>query len=196
MARYVMTAEKFRCGDESGLDFLGSDEPFWVFTGKDSSGNVNTHRSKTFGNVDSGDTRDFDSANGANVIWPKKGATRGDTGPIAVTVQVWERDQGNPDTVAQRTEQAFELAGQHPTHGEWVRRIPPIVKNQLVRLLADDLMGSATLLFEERALARRLRAVGHSFVQKIHLGGRSGDLPFEVAGGPDYDLFLRVTRLA
>jgi hypothetical protein len=196
MARYVMTAERFRCGDESGLDMLGSDEAVFVFTGKDSSGNVNTHRSNTFGNVDSGDTRDFDSTNGANIIWPKKGATQGDAGPIAVTIQLWERDQGNPDTIARRTEQLFELAGQHPTHGEWVRRIPPIVRAQLVRLLADDLIGSSTLLFEERALARRLRTAGQSFVQKIHLSGQSGDLPFEVAGGPDYDLFLRVTRLA
>jgi hypothetical protein len=192
MASYVMTAEKFRCGDESGLDRLGSDEPYWVFTGKDSSGSVNTQRSNTFGNVDSNDERDFDRL---NVIWPKKGATRGDTAPIAATIQVWESDQGNPDTVAKRTEQAFELAGQHPTHGEWIRRIPPIVRNQLVDLLADDLMGSATLLFEEKALARRLPTVGSSFVQKIHLGGRSGDLPFEVAGGPDYDLYLRVKRV-
>jgi hypothetical protein len=45
-------------------------------------------------------------------------------------------------------------------------------------------------------LARQYRHVGDRFVQKVRFGGNSGDLPYEVAGGPDDDLFLEVRRVS
>jgi hypothetical protein len=57
-------------------------------------------------------------------------------------------------------------------------------------------MGSSTLFWSDRQLARLIDKSGGSFMKKIRLGGRSGDLPFEISGGPDYDLFLRVERTA
>jgi hypothetical protein len=60
---------------------------------------------------------------------------------------------------------------------------------------ADDLMGSITLAYDPVELVERLPVVGGSVVERHHLGGHSGDLPFEVAGGPDYVLELRIVRL-
>ena len=37
---------------------------------------------------------------------------------------------------------------------------------------------------------------GDSFTERLHFGGHSGDLPFDIAGGPDYYLYLQVTRLS
>jgi len=57
-------------------------------------------------------------------------------------------------------------------------------------------MGSVTLHFPAHRLERQLPRPGASLTKKVRLGGRSGDLPFEIAGGPDYDLHIRCTRVA
>ena len=193
-ATYVVRVTKFDCVDESGFDFLGSDEPYWIFTARDANGKVHTTRSKVFGGVDSGDSRKFPTDNNRNMIWPQNGATQGDSGPIALTIQLWEADQGDPDAVAKKTQQLFDLGSKAPKIGDWVKQVPPIVKDQLIDLFADDLMGSKTLLFSASRLASQLTHVGASLVQKYRFGGNSGDLPFDVAGGPDYDLHIQVTR--
>ncbi len=193
MPSYIVTAIKFKCIDESGFDFFGSDEPYWVFTARDSDGNVHTTRSREFGDVDSGETRKF--AENA-VVWPRKGATQGAPGPIALSIQLWESDQGDKDDITRRTEQAFKLAEQAPKIGKWVKEVPEVVRNQIAELLGDDLMGSKTLLFRSGRLAKRLPHVGASFRRTLHFGGHSGDLPFEVSGGPDYDLTIQITRVA
>ena len=32
--KYVVRAIQFHCGDESGIDWTGSDEPVWIFAGQ------------------------------------------------------------------------------------------------------------------------------------------------------------------
>jgi len=195
-ARYVVRIKTFVCVDESGVDFTGSDEPYWIFTARGAGPEVHTTRSKVFGDVDSGDTRSFAADNDRNVVWPRKGAAAGAPGPIALTIQLWESDQGDPAEIAKQTERAFDLGSQAPVIGEWVRRVPAIVRDQIAEFVGDDLMGSKTLSFPAARLARQLPRVGSKLTQKHRFGGNSGDLPFEVAGGPDYDLFLEVTRVA
>jgi hypothetical protein len=194
--RYAVRIVKFDCVDESGVDFIGSDEPYWVFTARDPNGKVHTTRSKVFGDVDSGETRRFQTDGDRNVIWPRKGATQGAQAPIGLSIQLWEADQGDPDVVAKRTEQAFDLGELAPVVGDWVRLVPPIVRDQLADFIGDDLMGSTTLHFPASRLARQLPRQGATLIRKVRLGGRSGDLPFEIAGGPDYDLHIKVTRVA
>jgi hypothetical protein len=195
-ARYTVKALKFDCIDESGIDWTGSDEPCWTFTSRDNAGNVRTTHSREFGSVDSGDTYFFKSGEHESIVWPRKEAVSGSTGPIALSIQLWEIDQGKPADIAAKTRTVLELAEQAPVIGEWVRRVPSVVRDQLNNLIADDLMGSRTLLFPESYLARSLTRVGQHFDLKRRFGGNSGDLPFEVAGGPDYDLYLRVKRVA
>jgi|KBSSwiStaDraftv2_1062776.scaffolds.fasta_scaffold332884_1 hypothetical protein len=196
MANYTVRILNFKCVDESGFDFLGSDEPCWMFTARDNGGNSNTCRSKEFSNVDSGDVINFQTDNNRNVVWPKKGAAAGAPGPIGLSIQLWDIDQGNPDDIERKTERAFDLGSQVPVVGEWVRRVPSIVRDQISNFIGNDLMGSKTLLFPEARLRRRLPNVGSKFTQRHRLGGNSGDLPIEIAGGPDYDLFIEVQRVS
>lgn len=193
MASYVARVIKFHCVDESGVDFLGSDEVVWIFTANEASGGVHTTNSRKFGNVDSGDTEKF-APN--SIVWPKKGDANGAPGPIALSIQLWETDQGDPESIAKKTKQAFDLGGEAPVVGEWVRRVPSIVQEKISSLIADDLMGSKTILYSAGRLAQRLPRVGAKFSDVFRFGGKSGDLPFEVAGGPDYDLRLEVERVA
>jgi hypothetical protein len=184
MPHYIVKILKFDCVDESGIDWTGSDEPCWMFTAN-SGGTIATTRSKVFGDVDSGDTRAFATDNNRNTIWPSKGHVQGADGPIALSIQLWEIDQGNPDAIAEKTELALGVGG--AVVGPWVNAVGSVVRGQ---------MGAKTLLWSQSRLASRLPGPGSSFVEKHRFGGNSGDLPFEVAGGPDYDLYLQVTRLA
>jgi hypothetical protein len=194
--RYVVRIVKFDCVDESGVDFIGSDEPYWVFTAYDPNGKVHSTRSKVFGDIDSGETRRFQTDGDRNIVWPRKAAVQGAAAPIGLSVQLWEADQGDPDVVAKKTEQAFDLGERAPVVGTWVSLVPSIVRDQLADFIGDDLMGSVTLHFPAHRLERQLPRPGASLTKKVRLGGRSGDLPFEIAGGPDYDLHIRCTRVA
>lgn len=196
MSNYALRVTKFKCGDESGVDWTGSDEPYWVFTSRDPNGSVVTSRSKKFGDVDSGETRSFPKEDNKNVVWPKVGATQGAPGPIALSIQLWESDQGDRDAIAEKTRKAFDLGAQAPIVGEWIRRVPSIVQDKISQFAGDDLMGSRTLLYSERRLQQRLPQVGSTFVEKHHFGGNGGDLPWKVAGGPDYYLFIEVKRVS
>jgi hypothetical protein len=191
---YVVRATKFVAVDETGPDWLGSDEPYWVFSAR-VAGGTNTSRSKVFGDVDSGDTGVFDAVNGRNVVWPRRGATTGAAGPIGLSIQLWEADGGDPDSVAKKTELAFELAGHAPLVGDWVRLVPGIVRNEIAKLAGDDLIGSRTILFPSSLLRKRLAQPGASLALKYRLGTTAGDLPLQIAGAPDYDLYLTVTRI-
>ena len=93
-ARYIVKVNQFKCVDESGADFFGSDEPYWAFTSKVSS-ETHTTRSKVFGDVDSGDTRKF--AEDA-VVWPQKGADKGAEDPIGLTIQLWDQRRIRTET--------------------------------------------------------------------------------------------------
>jgi hypothetical protein len=54
MPNCTVRAMSFKCVDESGIDWTGSDEPFWVFSSVDPQGTtLATNRSKVFGDVDS-----------------------------------------------------------------------------------------------------------------------------------------------
>ena len=191
-ARYIVKIIKFKCVDESGADFFGSDEPYWVFTANDGNSS-HTTRSKVFGDVDSGDTRKFSSD---AVVWPRKGASAGGEGPIGLSIQLWESDQGDADEITNTTRRVFDAAGFVPVVGQWVAKVPSVVREQLVASLGDDLMGSRTFLYPLARLNRQLRSPGDRIREKMRFGGSNGDLPFSVAGGPDYDLFMDVVRVA
>ena len=195
-SRYIVRATKFFCGDESGFDIGGADEPYWVFSTRDANGAVHTIRSKEFGDVDSGETRKFPDRNDQNVIWPRQGAVKGAAGPIAISIQLWEADQGDKNEIVKKTQKAFDLGAKAPVIGDWIKLASSVVKDKIAGFVGDDLMGSKTLLFTESQLARKLPRVRNVLRVKHHFSGSGGDLPFEIAGSLDYDLFLAITRVA
>ena len=179
--RYTVTAHRFRCGDESGADWSGSDEVKWVFTTKLEGRASTTVESKEFGDVDSGDTRSI----GLDLA--------GDhAAPIGLSIQLFEIDQGRD--WKDKVEKAFRALEKEPHVGTWVAEVPEVVRSHIARMLEDDLIGSHTVLFRARDLERRLPTVGSTFIDRVYLGGKGGDLPWAVAGGPDYYLDLRVRR--
>jgi hypothetical protein len=74
--------------------------------------------------------------------------------------------------------------------------VPSIVRDKIASFIGNDLMGSKTLFFPENRLRQQLPRVGDKRVEKHRFGGSGGDLPFEVAGGPDYDLFIEIERVS
>jgi hypothetical protein len=194
MPNYTVKVLKFKAVDESGIDWTGSDEPLWVFTAN-AGGRVSTSRSKEFGDVDTGDTLTFDATDERNTVWPVARDSKGASGPIGLAIQLWEIDQGNAEDIAKKTEKALNLAEWAPVVGQWVGKARGVIRDSLNNLIADDLMGSRTVLWSASVLERRLPRKGSSFVERFRFSGRSGDLPFDVAGGPDYDLWVRVRRI-
>ncbi len=185
--RYRLEALSFVCIDESGVDIFGSDEVRWFFTW--TNGNApKTVASKEFGDIDSGDRRQWKPP---LAITPPSGVF----GPLALSIQLYEIDQGNEDKMREAVEKAVTAANlvSMVNSGQPVS-LPDPVKRQLVNLLGNDLMGSATINFTRRELERKLLRPGHSIVRTLEIGGKSGDLPFEVAGGPDYTVTVRVVR--
>lgn len=190
--RYVITADRFHCGDESASDWWGSDEVVWSFTTKLDDEETHTYTSREFGDVDSGETRYFRTGRGE--IAPSEGSLDESVGaPVGVSIQLVESDWG--DDLEDIVKQAFEAAEHIPKVGEWVSKVPEFVRNYIVDVLEDDLMGSNTIVFRSRDLERRLPTIGSSFTDRFYFGGQGGDLPFEVAGGPDYYLYVQVVRV-
>ena len=190
--RYVITAGHFVCGDESGADWSGSDEVQWTFTTKFEGEEPVTHASREFGDVDSGDEREY-TDNDGDIAPSRSDLSDSVAAPVGVSIQLIEVDQGEDHQST--VERTFQAAALIPSVGVWVSQTPDIVKNQLVEMLDDDLMGSTTIAFRARDLERRLPTVGSTFVEKIYFGGQGGDLPFAVAGGPDYYLYVKVERV-
>lgn len=164
--------------------------------------------SREFGSVDSGDTGHF-GLQGVKMdglfnysfqyepfhLAPSQvHGSEGVPAPIGISVQLFEMDQGKD--LEKPIKKAFEEAEGLPRVGEWVKIIPDCVRDYLVRVFEDDLMGSNTILFGSKVLERQLPAVGDSMEMKFDFGGQGGDLPFKVAGGPNYELYLEVERVA
>src|SRR4051812_9044469 len=56
---YQVKMVSFSADDESGWDWLGSDEPYFIMSSVGRDGTNQTDRTRVFGDVDSGDTRSF-----------------------------------------------------------------------------------------------------------------------------------------
>lgn len=194
VSNYIVRALKFTCVDESGPDWGGSDDPYWIFTALDPAAQqVKTTRSRVFGEVGPGETRLFPTN---SVVWPKQGDIGGAPGPIALSVQLWEEDQGNAETTRKTTEKELASVGYLPQVTDWAAQVASIVQLSIVGALADEIMGAKTFLFQQSRLNKLLKNPGDSYTERFLFGGSSGDLLFEVAGVPDYYLFLQVQRVS
>jgi hypothetical protein len=167
---YRIKLVRFRAADESGPDWAGSDEPYFVFGSVGTDGTSSTRKSVTFGDVDSGETRNFgvwDYVWG-NSCWGKL-APMG----IGYSIQLWEEDAGSIATY---------VGSQYPQVawlGEATKRVGQAT-DLILGWLQDDLLGTHTATYTPTQLASRLPVVGSSFIETVYLGGGSGSADYYV----------------
>ena len=184
LPRYKVKAVSFHVNDETGADWAGSDEPYWIFSSVGVPGTARTTASHVFGNVDSGDTESFGSSEGC--IYQ---SCSGGTAPagIGISIQVWEHDLGYVSETLAASADHFQNVGgileaQDGVAG-WLGKALDLI-DYVNSWAADDLIGSRTYAYDPVYLASRLPAVGGSFT----------DTRTYSASG-DYTMTVRVTRV-
>lgn len=190
---YRVKLVSFRAADESGWDRLGSDEVYWVMSSVGANGTGTTYRTRTFGDVDSGETRAFGVDEGC--VFPKTCGSAVAPAGIGVSIQLLERDAGDAAAVVAKAREYFDKVG---AIGDWADPTTWLAKamgymgqaaGYIGQWLGDDLLGNRTFTYTRDRLAQRLPAAGRSFTETRYFGGLS------TSGGADYYLTLRVTRV-
>ena len=87
--RFAVTAVQFKANDETGIDWLGSDEVYAVFS--DLNPNHYERVTSIYGDVDSGETWQFRDAD--RCIEPQPNCTGG-VGAVHFKMALWESDGG------------------------------------------------------------------------------------------------------
>ncbi len=190
--RYVVKAKSFFTRDETGRDYTGSDEPYWIFSSHGNDGRTVTKSSHTFGDVDSGDTRTFRADEGClwSYVCTSTPAPRG----IGFTVQLWEEELGQAEEVKANTKAAFADAGDvlalMPLPN-WTKYLDDVVAFVL-SWIGDDHVDTERFYFSKAELEKRLPAAGGSFEEVRHFSGDGG----YGVGPADYFLTIEVRRVA
>lgn len=177
--RYKIEAMRFKARDETGVDFLGSDEV--MVETSDAKGIM---VSEEIGDIDSGDTHNFDPATscivavrpGTVVLGKTSVCTDvGEAGPLRFKVQLWEKDTDLP--LGQ-----FSVCGGGPDY------YPTDCAKYF-----DDFIGRAQIEYSTQELEAALPHVGDEQIESVTLDPCPGWI---CAGFPDYTFTWRVTRLA
>ncbi len=165
--KYTIKATQFHCNDETGTDFFGSDEPYWIF-GSLGQGTAITTRSQTFGDVDTGDTRNFAANEGC--IWGQNCAAQDfPEGEVGTLISLWEHDHGDPAKIQAGIAAAFTAAeGILATTGvaAWVAAVVAAVASViqwLLKFFDDDHIADQTFVFTRQMVEDQLKKVGQSF---------------------------------
>jgi hypothetical protein len=183
-------ATTFHCTDETGTDWLGSDEVYWIF-GSVGAGAAVTSRSHVFEDIDSGDNATFGGDEGW--IWGHDQTPQPmPDGEIGSLVQLWEHDEGDPDKAKAAVAAAFAAAaGVLAVSGAaaWAAAVVAgvgAVVQWLLGFLGDDHIGDQTFVFTRQTLDSQVGKVGQSF----DLTRRFTD------GDGDYTATINVAHLA
>jgi hypothetical protein len=187
---FSIKATSFHCTDETGTDWLGSDEPYWIF-GSIGGGVAVTTKSQVFGDVDSGDNRTFASNEGW--MWGQQNAAAVlPEGDIGVLVSLWEHDDGDPTKIKAGVAAAFAVAGAVLTASgvaAWVGAVVAgvgAVVQWLLSYLDDDHIADQTFIFSRQTIVDQIGKAGQSF----NLTRRFTD------GDGDYTLTITVAHVA
>lgn len=187
---YLIKVTTFHCNDETGTDFLGSDEVYWIFGSVGSGVSVST-RSHIFEDIDSGDSATFDLGEG--VIWGHTGVPEPlPDGEIGSLVQLWEHDSSDPDEVKAAVGAAFATAAGILTAtgaAAWVGGVVAAVGavvTWLIGFMDDDHIGDQTFVFTRQTILDQTSKAGQYFELTR---------PFTDGDG-DYSMTLRVTHVA
>ena len=157
---YTIKATKFRCNDETGWDWTGSDEPYWIF-GSLGSGIAVTTKSQIFGGVDSGDTRNFAANEGC--IWGQGCTAKSlPEGEIGSLVSLFEHDSGDPEKIKAGFAAAFAAAAGILTAtgiAAWIGAVVAgvgAVLQWLLGFLDEDHIADQTFVFNSQLLEKQL----------------------------------------
>lgn len=182
--RYKIEALRFKARDETGPDWLGSDEV--MVSTRDPEGWT---ASDVIGDIDSGVIHEFDPARSCLVgISPGKAVlgrssvcdAAGRPAPLWFEVELWEIDWSLP---------GFEHGCYPvPSEGHIGECSPPPLDYTV-----DDFIGRARLEFTAQELEAALPNVGDEFVETVVLN----PCEYDVCGGdlPDYSFTYRITRM-
>ncbi|MEU4659285.1 hypothetical protein AB0G32_36035 [Streptomyces sp. NPDC023723] len=188
-ARISIKATSFHCADRQTDSVFGpANEPYWIF-GSLGGGTTVTTRSQIFGDVDSGESRNFTSTDGC--VWGQNCTAQPlpDT-EVGALVSLWEHDEGNAENIRKGVAAAFAAAAGVLTAtgvAAWVGAVTAGVGAVVVWLLGfldDDHVADQTFVFNRAVVAKQLPDVGSSF----NVTRRFTD------GDGDYQLTLRVAR--
>ena len=187
--KYKVKAVSFHANDETGIDLVGSDEPYWVFCGVGLEGTQHCSASHVFGGIDTGDTASFGSTEGCLYI-----SCAGGAAPLGMgfSVQAWESDEADvPGTLNSLSMAFHDIGGFVVGQGDpiWLgsalNKIGDAIDFIKSFVWADDLVGTQTYTYSPAYLASRLPAVGGSFLDTRTYSG----------GGGEYTMTTQVTRV-
>jgi CARDB protein len=166
--KYQVKAVSFHANDETGIDWLGSDEVYWIFNGVGMTGTDLSSASHVFGDIDTGDTAYFGPYEGCLYL-----SCAGGPAPngIGLSIAAWEKDRGyTNETLAEYANGFHQLGGiLEPTDYmvvQWMGKVSTGIGDVLAYInswAADDKIGSQTFAFSPVYLASRLPTVGSSF---------------------------------
>lgn len=172
-AQYKVTAEAFRTIDESGPDWPGADEPYFIFSSEGAKNTEASRRTNVFGDVDSGESRTFTGSN--RCVFPTNCGTAAAPNGIGLSAQMWEEDNGDAAAVLAKMAEYFTKAkpiverGPVPWAGEatgYMAQGCKIVSGWL----EDDLLGTQTWALSKAQLDAYLPHSGDSFMMTKFFG--------------------------
>lgn len=185
---YTIKATQFRCNDETGWDWTGSDEPYWIF-GSLGAGIPITSKSQIFGDVDTGDTRNF--AAGEGCIWGQDCTAQAfPAGEIGSLISLFEHDDGDPEKIKAGFAAAFAAAAAVLAAtgvASWVAAVVAgvgAVLQWLLGFLDDDHIADQTFIFNGALIEKQLNQSGGS----MDVTRRFSD------GDGDYTLTINMSR--
>jgi hypothetical protein len=176
--QFVAEAVRFTCINQTGNDNYGSDEVYAVFS--DLNPTLLDHVTKTFGDVDRGETNDFGSQD--RCIAPRPSCNQGVSGFLRFKVSFWEEDWCSEYFGCWKNGDA---AGSHQTL-------------ERGKTTWDDLIGRAEFVRSREQLLAELPRVGNVVERQLTLGGPCGPSMDTCGGedvGPEYTLTFQIRRL-
>lgn len=187
--RYKISASHFKAIDESGADWSGSDEAFWIFSGVSTTATAATRATNVYGSMDTGDTQYFGVVD--QCVWGCGQSGAPAPFGIGLSVQLWEHDEGNIDEIWHDTADLFQEAGaavEDIPIADWVGDASTAIGKGLDFILnwaEDDLLGSNTYAFSAEGLAAALPNRGTNFL----------DTRIYEDGDAKYSLTMYVSRV-
>jgi hypothetical protein len=191
-AQYRVDAVKFHANDQSGVDWIGSDSPYWIFSSIGAPGTARTTKSHVYGGVHTGTTRSF-TTDGCIFGCAVGGAVA--PNGITDSIQLWNQHwSSNATDILDKTATAFDYAsaGLAVTGFDYAAAVSEAVSKVLSAisyLEHDKELGSRTMTYSPTLLAMKLPTVGSSFLDtKTFTNGTH-------VWDANYSLTLKVSRV-